>query len=357
MTTDEALASYTPVQARSVEVEVTWSGSDITDSIRPFLLDLTYTDAEEDESDDLKLTLQDRPLAWMYGNIEKAITAGAAAKLKVSAVIRPKDWGYDNPPLYTGEFEVDSIEASGLPATVSISCAALPYSAAVRQTRKTKAWENYTLSGIANEIAYNAGLGMMYESPHNPTYEREEQNDKSDIDFLSDLCHDAGLSLKCTDNALILFDQSIYEAKEPIMTIRRDDKSYLDYSLSTGSADTQYSRCHVSYTDPQTGKVIEGTYYDTTDDDDTGQCLEIKAKCANEAEAVQLAENWLRMRNKFSRTASFTLPGNTSLVAGVTLLLVDWGGWDGKYMVKQATHTIGGSGYTTQIDLRKVEVS
>lgn len=357
MTADEAISSYTAEPARSVEVQVTFDGADITDNIKPFLLDFSYTDAEEDESDDIQITLQDRPSAWLNVALEKAITAAAASKLKISAVIKPLDWGYDNPPLETGVFEIDSIDASGPPATVSISGAALPYSAAARQTRKTKAWENYTLKGIANEVASNAGLGLMYESPHNPTYEREEQSDTSDIEFLKDLCHDAGLSLKCTDNMLILFDQSIYESKAPIMTITKDDRSYLDYKLSSGSADVQYSRCHVYYADPKTGKVIEGTYYDTTDAKDTGQCLEIKAKCSSKSEAVTLAENWLHMRNKYARTASFTLPGNTSLVAGVTLLLKGWGGWSGKYMVKQATHTVGGSGYTTSVDLRRVEGS
>ena len=40
-------------------------------------------------------------------------------------------------------------------------------------------------------------------------------------------------------------------------------------------------------------------------------------------------------------------------MAGVTVMLEGFGGWDGKYMVKQAAHTVGG-GYTTKIDLRKV---
>ncbi len=52
--------------------------------------------------------------------------------------------------------------------------------------------------------------------------------------------------------------------------------------------------------------------------------------------------------------ASFTLPGNTGLVAGVTVKLEDFGGWSGKYIIKQAEHTVSSSGYTTRITLRKV---
>ena len=75
----------------------------------------------------------------------------------------------------------------------------------------------------------------------------------------------------------------------------------------------------------------------------------------NAAEAKALAEKNLRLHNKFNRTASFTLPGNPYLVSGVDVLLEHWGGWDGKYMVRKATHTVSPSGgYVTKIELRRV---
>ena len=40
-----------PNDARRTAVEVTFDGADITSSIRPYLLSLTYTDSEEDQSD------------------------------------------------------------------------------------------------------------------------------------------------------------------------------------------------------------------------------------------------------------------------------------------------------------------
>ena len=46
-------------------------------------------------------------------------------------------------------------------------------------------------------------------------------------------------------------------------------------------------------------------------------------------------------------------PGN-DLVAGVNVALKGWGGYDGKYIIKQAVHKLDGSGYTTQISLRMV---
>ena len=56
----------------------------------------------------------------------------------------------------------------------------------------------------------------------------------------------------------------------------------------------------------------------------------------------------------YSKSATFTFPGNPALVAGVTVELKGWGAFDGKYIITQAVHTVSGSGYTTQIKLRRV---
>ncbi len=81
--------------------------------------------------------------------------------------------------------------------------------------------------------------------------------------------------------------------------------------------------------------------------------LEVTAKVASPGEAKTLAEKRLRMHNKYSKTAVFTFPGDPSLVAGVTVLLEGWGAFDGKYIVKQAVHSLGPGGYTTKTTLRR----
>lgn len=334
-------------------VSVKFAGADITENIKPYFLTLDYTDSEEDESDSLSIKLQDRDGLWLESWLNEAVEAAAACRLTMSASIIPLDWDGNGGALPTGRFELDSVEAGGPPATVTIKGSSLAYGSSIRQTKKTKAWEGYTLKGIAQEIAGRAGLTCLYEAASNPYYERLEQTKQSDISFLSELCHDAGISLKCTDGKLVLFDQSIYEALPSVMTIRRGDGSYQDYALSTAAAETQYGSCHVSYMDPATGKCVEGTAAADGDDGESEQVLEITAKVGSAAEAQSLAEKQLRLHNKYNRTASFTLPGNTALAAGVTVTLSGFGGWDGKYMVKQAVHSVGG-GYTTKIDLRKI---
>ena len=51
--------------ARHAECTVEFDGVDITSRIKPYLLSLTFTDNEEDASDDLQIKLQDREGVWM----------------------------------------------------------------------------------------------------------------------------------------------------------------------------------------------------------------------------------------------------------------------------------------------------
>ena len=291
------------------------------------------------------------------GGGETDSDVSADTGLKMDAVILRENWAGDGKDslLPCGEFELDSVTASGPPAVIALKGTSLPFTAQVRQTKKSKAWENYTLSGIANEIAGANGMVCMYESAADPFYTRVEQIKTSDIQFLETLCHNAGISLKATNRILVLFDQAAYESKAAVFTIRRGSGVCTKYKLNVGTADTQYSSCRVSYVDPK-GKCISATakIEDYNADAKNNQQLEITAKVTDKDEAKALAEKLLRKHNRYAKTASFTLPGNPDLVAGVTVMLEKWGGWDGKYIVTQAKHTVGGSGYTVQVRLRRV---
>lgn len=282
----------------------------------------------------------------------------AVKGLKIQAAFVRKNWDGDGKDkvLDCGQFELDSVEAAGPPSTILIKGTALPFNSQIRQTKKSKAWEGYTLSRIANEMASKNRMAVMHESANDPYYTRVEQITMSDIAFLSQLCQDAGISLKVSNNIIILFDQADYEKKPAIFTIKRGSGAYTKYKLRTGEADKKYARCRVSYINPATGAKIEGiaTVEDYDSKDKKNQTLEITAKANNSGEAKTLAQKYLRLKNKYEYTAVFTLPGNPGLVAGMTIQLSGWGAWDDKYIINQAKHSISNSGYNTQIRLRHV---
>ncbi|MEG2678598.1 MAG: SH3 domain-containing protein [Oscillospiraceae bacterium] len=280
--------------------------------------------------------------------------SGDVKGTSLQAVITRVNWNSDgaSTSLDTGRFSLDGVSADGPPSCILIKGTSLPYDSTVRQTQKSRAWEKRKLSEIAAKIANENGMGFLFSSATDITYGRAEQVATSDIAFLHGLCSKAGLSLKVTSNAIVIFDAAGYEKKAVVKTIQRGDKSYTGWHLSTGQCDTQYTACRVSYMNPATGKVISGSYNPGGKSD--GQSLELSAKVASIAQAQEMAKKMLRGKNKFERMASFDLPGDTGLVAGVTIQLTGWGAWDGKYIVKQARHSVSKSGYTVGVTLRHV---
>ena len=126
----------------------------------------------------------------------------------------------------------------------------------------------------------------------------------------------------------------------------------MKYSLESGEAKSQYSLCRVSYQHPEKG-LIQGSF--SNPDAKVEQVLEISAEAESEGEAQAIAKAFLRLANKFEKTASFTFPGNPQFCAGMTVELEGFGDWNGKYMIRQAVHSISGNGgYTTSVKLREV---
>ena len=277
--------------------------------------------------------------------------------LKISAVIIRENWNSDGKDdvLDCGEFELDSVDAKSPPATVTIKATSLPYSCSIRQTQKSKSWENVTLKDIVQAIAKDNGMTVMFESAYNPKFNRIEQYRMSDIAFLQKLCHDAGASLKATNKILVVFDQSAYEQKKAVRTIHEGKEGgYISRNLYLGTNDT-YTSCRVSYTTPD-GTVVSAVEYAENYREEDGaknQCLNIHQKVSSVSEAQILAHKMLRLHNKFEYMADFTFPGDTSLAAGCGVELEGFGAWNGKYIIKQAKHSVSRSGYTTQITLRK----
>ena len=126
-------------QARRTTAEVVFGGTDITSSIRPYLLSLTYTDNEEDEADDLQIKLQDRDSIWLEKWLNDAIQAAASSA----------------PAEGAGEAEAKTYKVTpsiGLnvrtgPGTSYGKLGALPYGTEVSVTGISNGWATIQYSG------------------------------------------------------------------------------------------------------------------------------------------------------------------------------------------------------------------
>lgn len=346
------------VLSRRTKLFVWFDGVDISNDMQKYMLSATYTDNEDGESDDLQIVLQDREKIWMKSWLNEMVNAASGENLKIRAKITYNYWnGFDLEEfLDCGEFELDSVSLSGPPNTVTIKASSLPFSSQIRQTKKSKAWENYSLSSIGAEIAGCNGMGFFFDAQNDPFYDRVEQSKTSDISFLQRLCKNAGLNIKATNGKLVIYDQSDYESRPVVIKADYRDTSFLNWKLSTQQADTQYASCRVSYVNPASGECIEYTAYtdDYDEESSTNQQLEVNARVTSVAEAKLLAEKNLRLHNKFSKTVQFTHNGHVWYVAGVGMEVIGYGMWDGKYICTQAKHSISDAGYKTTVTGRRI---
>jgi phage protein D len=242
--------------ARKATVRIIYNGADISGDIAAYLIDFEYNDNESGKADDIQISLEDRNQLWLSGWLPKKTDT-------ITATILVEDWFKPGEAfsLPCGTFQVDEIEHSGPPHIVRIKAISVPVSSAARGETKTRAWEKISLREIAADIGGSAGLALMYESEVNPQYLRVDQLETSDLAFLQQLCDKACLSLKVTDNQIVIFDERTYEANDAIREIERDGGDVIRFSFRSKSAGTA-KRAIVSYADPLTGKTVTGEYED-----------------------------------------------------------------------------------------------
>jgi phage protein D len=333
-------------KSRRTRVQLIYDGADISEDIAPFLLSFEYTDKSSGECDDLQISLEDREGLWRDPWFP-------AKGSRISAKIVTENW--DKPDeslsLYCGSFEIDEIEVSEAPMTVSIKAVSAPRSANLREEAKNKNWEGYKLSGIAGDIAGNAGLSLEYLAPKDPRYDTRNQSKQSDLSFLMELCRDAGLALKVTDMKIVIFDEEEFESHSATTKITRGDENILSMSVKNKTAGT-YKSANVRYNDTEADETVE-CYVDDDTTEGSGQTLQINQRVKSAAEAEDLAKSKLHEANKNEVTGSFNLVGDLSLAAGVNVEISGYGVFDGVYFVDSAKHSVGGSGYATAIDIRE----
>ena len=364
-------------RARRADWKVKVKGVDITEVIKKDLITLEVTDNEEATADDLQIKLADRDSVWLQKWLNETVHKGSKTKgLSFQVWIGNTDHTGKVVQQKSGTFLLDSMDHSGPPAVAKVKCASLDCQGGIRTDENEKCWENVTLKSIASDIASKGKLNLLYCTKKNPKYSRKDQDKETDISFLIRLCDEAGLSVKIADGNLIIFSRKSFESQDAIKTITYGDGSYIKWSFGTGNGSVTYDICTVKYTDPKTGKVIEGCYKtdawqeeedrveeankDKTDDEEKEEPehTELKIrnkKVANKKEANELAEIELNLKNLFERTVTITLPGNPAMMAGLPIRLKECGYWSGKYMITTCTHSISNSGYTTKLKLRYID--
>ena len=359
----------------------TTAGQDVSQSVLPDLLSFTFSDKETGEADELRLSLKDEMGKW-------AATWKPEGGEVVDAYLST---GSGTDELHCGRFYVDSMSVSGSPRTFEMQAVSTPLNQPLRRKAVTKAWESRTLRGIAEEIASGNGLQLFFDVEEDPKYDRRDQKEESNLAFLQRLCEDEGFSIKVTDQKIVIFDQRSYETKKPIKIITLGVSNVLSWAFGSQQSET-YKTCVVAWRDlkkkskdsaggydfsSSSGSTGENpdrdleelltpdyraqknpaiNYYRYTDPsvDSSGQEYRLRKRVTSKAEAERLAKATLRKVNLRRVTGSLTLIGDPSLLAGCVIACEGFGSFDGNFIIESSSHDVSGSGYTTSLQLRRV---
>lgn len=237
---------------RSTIVSVRIDGNDASEQVAKDLLSFSYTDKETDEAEEVTITLKDETGKWRTSWAPKM---NAKLKCDIVTVVdgAPKDL------LKCGRFHVDSRRVSGAPSVYELRATSIPPDSPIRRKAKEKTWQKQSLKQIAQAIASENKLQLLWDCAPEVGSEVREQADQkreSDLVFLQKLCKEEGANLKLTDNKLVIFDQKSYEKKAPVCIINREDGEVLKWEFSQELSDA-YKSVTVTYRDPE--KKVKGS--------------------------------------------------------------------------------------------------
>lgn len=340
-----------PKAGRRTKLTVSWETKAITRDIAPDLLGLTYVDNLSGAADELSLEVQDREHLW---SSDWRPTFGDT----VTARLRYDDawFGEKVTDLRIGTFGHDKITAAGPPSRVSLQCISAVLATALRRRKRTRHRRGVTLKTIAQDIAQRAGLTLNFDGAEGFRYKDAFQNNKSDLEFLQELCKEVGRTVKVTEGSIAIFEEHALDGRASSGEIDiLDGGNVLSWSFDSDDGG-RYGACHVSCFDPRTGKKHQYQFPPSGTTipglDQNGQTLEMVIAMSDAAQAQLHAEKLLRAANKFATSGRLTTVGDPGLVAGVTFDLVNAFGFDGKFIITRAEHkTVGG--YTCTLDVRR----
>lgn len=315
---------------------VTLDGNDLTEKLRPRLLELTLTEQRGDEADELSIQIHDHD--------------GRMAIPSRGALIRVAIGWKDAGLVDKGSFTVDEVEHSGAPDIISIRARSADLTKPMR-TRKEKSWHATTLGAILKAIAGQHGLQAKVDGTLAAIQiSHLDQTNESDVHLLTRLAKrfDAVATIKA--GTLLFAPIGKGETAEgtplPDATIVRSDGDQHRYSLASRD---DYTGVRAYWSDKRGATqrdVLVG---------DAANARRLPGTYHSEAEAKQQAEAEHRRIQRGAAKLSYTLAlGRPDLYPEQRLRLhgfkpeIDATQW----LIAKTTHTISGSaGYTTQVEM------
>jgi uncharacterized protein len=343
------------------------------------IFSFAYTDNTSDMADDLSVQIADPARTWMQNFLPKK-------GVECTAQIKVFNWKMpgDTRQIDCGVFWLDQIDFKGPPNTVSISASSVPVISGIKNQKKFRSWENQDLTAIAQQIASDNSLTLMWDTKQNPKIQRTDQVDSADLEYIRDKVKECSLSLKIFKRQLVVYSEEEYEARPPVYLLTYGMANILNYSFSSKLDDT-YKSATNAYLDPDTGKVLESTFEPGEMPEGTGSELMLNesidgpeeggeggegggtgnlregdggfidyttgSQAGDEAAKIKTKAK-LRDKNKREKESSILMVGNPGYISGLNVQIAGFGNFDGKWFISSSIHQISPTGYTTELKMR-----
>lgn len=297
----------------------------------------TYTDIADGQSDSISVTMHDINKEWIGSRKPKK---GAALGAKIAISDNGAERTFD-----CGSFILDDISFSGRPLSCTLGAVSVPADDDFKSLPKTVTWEKTTVKDIASKIAQSAGVKLVYDAP-SVRIDETEQNGETDSAFLYSLCGKYGLGMKVYNHKIVIFDIAEYEEKGEAAVITETD--VLSWSINE-TIDGTYTGVKLNYTNPD----IDDTISVTIGTGGRMYAMNVQADSRHDAELQAAAK--VNAANRKIQTMSVTVMGNPDIVATQCVRISGFGAYDGKYYADSVKHSVGNSGYRTQITMHRVQ--
>lgn len=320
---------------------IIWNGKNVTGDLKPFLSSVSYTDNEEGAADDVSLVLDNGSGLW---SSDWHPAEGDTLELYL---------GYEKNMMNCGLFQVDEITFSGKPDIITVKAIASFVNKTLR-TRNSKAFEKQTLRQISSYFCTKHGLKLIDNSDNmlNQIFiDRKTQEEKTDLQFLSELATEYGFIFSVKGDNLIFTSFYNLDNAEAVKDISIFQIGM--YNITEKCFDT-YKYANLTKRSSKTNSVeTENQTFDgvTVKDD----VLLIVGTGGNKKTVEAKVKSGLWNKNRFKQSGTLNdLPGDPLLVAAMNFNLTGLGLISGKYHIVKSNHTITGDGaYTTSLDVRK----
>jgi hypothetical protein len=333
------------VEVLEPSVVLVVAGRNVTEYVQDHLLSLTYTDYLEGESDTLEVKLEDVDRNWQ-GPWYPEHGDSVVASIGYEKGYKRGQW------LPCGDFQIDEVELEPDPDVFTIKALAAGTEHKLR-TASAVAYDETTLADIAGQVAKRNGLELEGEIGDVQLI-RVTQAQERDLPFLRRLADEYGYAFTVRGKQLCMYKRSDLKAESAVRTLRRSE----GYRFTFRDKITHVvESAAVTYHDPVTKETYTGEAQDSESKirRHSRDARKINIRAENPAQAQLKADAALERANEDQTEASASMMGEVDLVAGVNIELEGWGAFDGKYQIKQSTHTYGrGQGYTTSIECRRV---